>query len=520
MKKNIFFSKESLLVLFLFLFSLLINQHYANRGVFPHDSFAHFETGFRVLLGEHPFKDYWIISGPFIDYLQGLFFYLFGVNWQVYVLHASTINAIVTVSTFIVFRNFGLNVFYSFLYSLFFSILAYPSSGTPFVDHHSTFFSLLGIYALLLGIKKEKNSYWILLPIFFICAFLSKQVPTSYVIISIIIILSFYSFDKKKYNWFKPFFLSGALFIIFLLFFGYINGISLSSFLEQYIFYPQSIAENRFENFKISPLGLAGHFKFIFLSLLLLFYINCKNFFTINKYYKQKKFYYFLILFFFSISLIFHQIFTRNQTFIFFLIPILIAFSHIYLGKIRPIFHFLIVLFCLFVTIKYHFRFNEGRKFHELINSNFELALDAKKIDHKLTGLKWITPQFNNNPEAEIFIINKIKKILQNDKRKKMVLSNYPFFSVILEEKFFSTTRWHIFDGTDYPQVGNEYFLSYQNLFVNILRENNIKVIYTIFPVKKSNIYDYINKNCFKEEEISEYIASYELKLCKELNFP
>ena len=146
--------------------------------------------------------------------------------------------------------------------------------------------------------------------------------------------------------------------------------------------------------------------------------------------------------------------------------------------------------------------------------------MDAKKIDHKLTGLKWITPEFNNNPGAEILIINKIKKILQNDKRKKMVLSNYPFFSVILEKKFFSTTRWHIFDGTDYPQVGNEYFLSYQNLFVNVLRENNIKVIYTIFPVKKSNIYDYINKNCFKEEEISEYIASYELKLCKELNFP
>ena len=56
--------------------------------------------------------------------------------------------------------------------------------------------------------------------------------------------------------------------------------------------------------------------------------------------------------------------------------------------------------------------------------------------------------------------------------------------------------------------------------FFSLMKKNNIKVIYTIFPVKKSNIYDYINKNCFKEEEISEYIVSYELKLCKELNFP
>ena len=145
------------------------------EAFFPHDSFAHFETGFRVLFGEHPFKDYWIISGPFIDYLQGLFFYLFGVNWQVYVLHASTINAIVTVSTFIVFRNFGLNVFYSFLYSLFFSILAYPSSGTPFVDHHSTFFSLLGIYALLLGIKKEKIFTGYCCLFFYLCVFIKTS---------------------------------------------------------------------------------------------------------------------------------------------------------------------------------------------------------------------------------------------------------------------------------------------------------------------------------------------------------
>ena len=32
-----------------------------------------------ILLDEHPFKDYWIVSGPFLDYFQALFFYLFGV---------------------------------------------------------------------------------------------------------------------------------------------------------------------------------------------------------------------------------------------------------------------------------------------------------------------------------------------------------------------------------------------------------------------------------------------------------
>ena len=91
---------ERTLILFIFLFSLSINQYYGNRGIFPIDSFSHFDTGFRILLGEHPFKDYWIISGPIIDYLQAIFFYIFGVNWQSYILHASVLNAVLALSTF------------------------------------------------------------------------------------------------------------------------------------------------------------------------------------------------------------------------------------------------------------------------------------------------------------------------------------------------------------------------------------------------------------------------------------
>ena len=157
MKLNNIFSKEIFSIIFLFLFSLLVNQFYANKGIFPVDSFSHFDTGFRILLGEYPFRDYWIISGPFIDYLQALIFYLFGVNWQVYIFHASFINAILTILTYLVLRNFDLNFLYSFFYALLFSLLAYPSSGTPFVDHHSTFFSLIGVYILILAIKTEKN---------------------------------------------------------------------------------------------------------------------------------------------------------------------------------------------------------------------------------------------------------------------------------------------------------------------------------------------------------------------------
>ena len=203
MKNNILFNKKNLFIVFLFFFSLLINQYYGNKGIFPVDSFSHFDTGFRILLGEYPFKDYWVVSGPFVDYLQAIFFYLFGVNWQSYVLHASLVNVELTITTYIVLRNFELNIYYSFIYSLLFSVLAYPTSGTPFMDHHSAFFSLLGIYNLILAIKSEKKLYWVLLPIFFGFAFLSKQVPSSYVIICGILILSLFSILQRKFYWVK-----------------------------------------------------------------------------------------------------------------------------------------------------------------------------------------------------------------------------------------------------------------------------------------------------------------------------
>ena len=68
---------ENILVLLIFLFALLINQHYANKGAFPIDSFAHFDIAFRILQGDIPFQDYWLVSGLLIDYIQAFFFLSF-----------------------------------------------------------------------------------------------------------------------------------------------------------------------------------------------------------------------------------------------------------------------------------------------------------------------------------------------------------------------------------------------------------------------------------------------------------
>jgi len=179
--------KNKIFILILFLFSITVNQHYGNQGVFPKDSFHYFDSGYRVLNGDLPFIDYWSVRGPLLDYMQAVFFYIFGVNWQSYVLHASSINVLITISTFFVLKNFKLKTIYCFFYSLLFAILAYPSSGTPFADQHSAFFSLLGIYSLLLAINNQRKLYWY----FWVLPFSQNRFPL-HMLFCLFLLLSFY----------------------------------------------------------------------------------------------------------------------------------------------------------------------------------------------------------------------------------------------------------------------------------------------------------------------------------------
>ena len=168
-------NSKTLTIIFIFFFSLFFNQYFGNRGVFPIDSFSHFDLGFRVLNGELPFKDYWVVSGPLIDFIQAFIFLILGVNWQTYLLNASILNGIFAVLTYKLFLEFKLDKKFSFFYTICLAILAYPSSGTPFVDHHSTFFSIISIYLLIFAIKTERLVYWFYIPFFCVLLFYANK---------------------------------------------------------------------------------------------------------------------------------------------------------------------------------------------------------------------------------------------------------------------------------------------------------------------------------------------------------
>ena len=121
--------------------SFTVNYYYGSLGVLPIDTFAFFDTGYRLNNGDVPFKDYWTISGPFIDILQSFYFNIFGYSWKSYILNGSIINLIFSIISYYFFKSIGLDYRYAFFYASCVAFLGNPSMGTPFPDHYSSFFS-------------------------------------------------------------------------------------------------------------------------------------------------------------------------------------------------------------------------------------------------------------------------------------------------------------------------------------------------------------------------------------------
>ena len=509
-------------IIILLFFSFFFNQIFGNLGLNPIDSFFSFNTGYDILNGHFPFKDYWTITGPFIGFVQAFFYKLFGVSWSVYVLHASVINCILTLFIFFTLRKFDLNLHYSFLYSFLISILAYPSIGTPYVDHHAAYLSLIALLCFILAIKTNLKIYWFILPIVLGISFLTKQTPTGYAFIIIVALSSIYFIFN--YNFKK--FLFGCLgcFVILSIFFItlLITKITFQSFFEQYILFPLSLGGSRMEFlFPLEFSRVIMRFKLIHLSSIILIIIILKNIIDSYKYLISKEFLILISLITFYISLIIHQLMTINGLFIYFVIPLLAAFSHIYylkyFKKKKYILYFLLIL-SAGSTMHYTNKYILSRDFSDLSKVNISSAIDAKILHNKLSGLKWITYLYSENPNKEILYLKEAIEIIDKNKKNKAIITDYQFISVILSTYDNSPSQvWFPYHVN--PNKDSKYYKIHKEYFLSKMKENKVEVVYVVKPLWGGNdIFQInLNKNCYEINKITEILDVYILKNCEDL---
>jgi hypothetical protein len=512
--------------LFLIFLSFFVNFFVASRGVYPVDTFIHFDPAYRILNGEIPVRDYWVVHGILVDYIQALFFLIFGNNWYAYLIHSSIFNISICLFLFLMLQNIlKIGLIGSFVFSIMIAFLAYPVSGTPFLDLHSTYLSLFGIFFIIIGIVNQKDQYWFFTGILFTLAFFCKQVPAAYVILTSSIFCFFYSLIKKNYRIIIFYSLGGLLSLFTIVLFFIFQGINIEKLILQLFLFPSSIGESRYIGYDLNLKNVFFNFKFIYLLIFLIFLLIFLNKNKIKENYYLRKLSIFFIFLIYIISVIFHQIYTKNQIYIFFLIPILGGFCFYFLEdlntKNKYYYKFIIIICCLLISIKYIIRFDVERKFHELSNTKIENSFNFENFDQKFKGLKWISPYYSD-PNKEIKNLEDLRKILFKNNLNTMLLTEYKFFSLLLDKKFYSPSR--TFDEISYPKKNSKYFKEYQTFLTNIIKKKEIKII-IIFENKDISkprlnhlVFNYIPEVCFNEITITKLITKLEIKNCKRLS--
>ena len=100
-------------------------------------------------------------------------------------------------------------------------------------------------------------------------------------------------------------------------------------------------------------------------------------------------------------------------------------------------------------------------------------AIDAQILSKKLNGLKWITVLNISNPEQEILNLKKAIDIIQKDKRKKIIVTDYQFISVISSIYDYSPSQvWFGYHVN--PSKNSKNFKLYKDFFIEKINENEI----------------------------------------------
>ena len=511
-----------------------INNYFGFIGLNPTDSFLIFGSGDRVLKGDLPFKDYWIVSGgPLIDIMQSFVFQILGVSWSSFVIHASILNSIFSISIFFYARLTKLSKKTSLFFAILSSFIMYPAAGTPQTDHHSIIIGSISLIFFIIFLKKKNFTPLFFFPIIFLGCFFIKQVPAAYYIILICLIsLFYYLFEKQKEIIINLLLGSIIAFAVFFLILK-INNILVLDVYKQYVVLIIQGFNVRADSYaKALVFDNILKIKYIILLLIPFVVIVAQN---LKKIELRKKESFYLDIYLYTgliVSSALHESYTNNQSVTFGLLPIysiiilslikenkskilfyifsvlsiigvlrLINENEIYLILliIFPLIYFfgskynislkktssLVIVYTLLIALLYFETIVRNRYWHDIVNPNWDNAVAAEQIDLKLKGLVWLSGE--SNTQKEILNIENNLSYLKSLDENYIIITNYQIYNAILDIQNFSPVRYW-WNKLSYPSKGNKYRNEFDVFFQNKINKNNVKKIIVLSDINQENV--------------------------------
>lgn len=164
-------------------------------------------------------------------------------------------------------------------------------------------------------------------------------------------------------------------------------------------------------------------------------------------------------------------------------------------------------------TLKFHLRFNVEKKFMEMSNVDFKLAIDGSNLDQSFRGLKWITPLYPDNPVLEIGLLKDTQNKIIKEENNNFIMTDYLILPFLTDSKKFAPNKW--FDDQSVPDKKSLYFKQYKDFFLRRIKEENITVIFIVGNSKENflkNIFS--QENCLTSERLNELTQIVDIKRC------
>ncbi|MBU1628042.1 glycosyltransferase family 39 protein, partial [bacterium] len=273
--KNIFSSKDLVVILVLVIFEVLYLSLFYNYGINLLDEGYLLNSTSRILNGEVPYKDFYTPYPPGTYYLTAFIFKIFGVSG----ISLRVLEAFILLSSSVIIfccaRLLGMQYSFSIISAIFMMI----GSG-PWHKCFFPFFSLLNILAFLVFIKKRNFLRFSILSVILALTLLFRQ---DLAVISIVLIFLYFLFDlvrEKQWNKIGKYFgsLLGIIILInlfpLLFFLSHNAGPSMRYLLLEAGYNEVQATSLSFGTISIPSLLERSYIKvYIYLLLKLLFYL-------------------------------------------------------------------------------------------------------------------------------------------------------------------------------------------------------------------------------------------------------
>jgi hypothetical protein len=166
-------------------FGVVLCLHYGRRGFMPLDQSIVWDAGWRLLLGQVPFRDFVTTTSVAPGALQAAFFAVGGVSWLTYCAHAALANGVFAAGAFALLRAEGLPPVLAAAFGGASAVFFYPPFGVPYGDQHSFFFALLALLVAATARRRVSSrapARWAMVPALLLLGYLSKPVPVGFLV--------------------------------------------------------------------------------------------------------------------------------------------------------------------------------------------------------------------------------------------------------------------------------------------------------------------------------------------------